>query len=440
MGARRARSSPARAMDHIGRSIWHRRAEVASSRRWCSTRTKPGRSRSHPTGARSSAVGKDAVAGRVVRRPDGDPSPARRPGDRREGDVGHRVLRPIPTASPSVTTHGTGGVWRWHLARSGAHVLPSPVIEERRIPASAAHEQREYSEAMDLIESYSGNPAPLHEAQARLLRLLDDNPRSGPALAGLGRIALKQALDRRRQVRPRRSSARRPSTTPIGAIASQPDFADGYIVRGFAARRAGRADGLAARTALNTALKLAPTSTRALSLAVALDIGDGDWDAAERALVAMLSGSINHRLAAGAFEDLAHVLRTHRRPRRRRLCNRRRQIDLEPDSAWAKGDYAQFLGGEETGPATSSGSRRRSPSSRTGSRSRTLAEAYCATGEQLLWERSATPRVRSARSRARPGSTRVPLARRTDSARAASSTPAARSKASQSSSRRGPGT
>ncbi|HTB74470.1 MAG TPA: protein kinase [Polyangiaceae bacterium] len=293
------------------------------------------------------------------------------------------AFAPNPLGDTFVTAHGAGGVWRWHLARSGGHVLPSPVIEERSIPATATHEQREYSEAMDLIESYSGNPAPLHEAQARLLRLLDDNPRSALALAGLGRIAIKQALI----VGDKYDGAK--LATAVGyadrAIAAEPGFADGYIVRGWAAHQ--QKDGLAARTALRTALKLAPTSSRALSLAVDLDIGDGDWDAAEKRLFAMLSGSINHRLAAGAFEDLANIYE-HIGDLDAADQARRRQIDLEPDSAWAKGDYAQFLGKRGDWAGDIVWVQKALAQLPYGVAKRTLAEAYCATGEQLLWEHS----------------------------------------------------
>jgi hypothetical protein len=228
---------------------------------------------------------------------------------------------------------------------------------------------------MDLIESYSGDSAPLHEAQARLQRLLDGNPRSAAALAGLGRVAFKQA----RIVGDQYDSAKLVTALDYAgrAIALEPTFADAYIVQAWAAHE--QKDGLAARTALNTALKLAPTSTRALSLAVDLDIGDGDWDAAEKGLVTMLSGSINHRLAAGAFEELAGVYE-HAGDLDAADQARRRQIDLEPDSAWAKGDYAQFLGNWAGDIVWA---QKALAQLRYGVARQTLAEAYCATGDVL---------------------------------------------------------
>jgi predicted Zn-dependent protease len=64
---------------------------------------------------------------------------------------------------------------------------------------------------------------------------------------------------------------------------------------------------------------------------------------------------------------------------------RRRQIDLVPESAWAKGDYAEFLIRKGDVNAAIVMAQRAVNQLAYGAGKNTLAHAYCAQGESLLW-------------------------------------------------------
>ena len=127
----------------------------------------------------------------VVVPPGGDPPPARRSRCRREGDA--RVCLRAPSRGRHLHDDARHG---WHLesGTSGAVAPMSfrPPSSKSASPAAATREQRDYAAAMDLIESASGNSAPLAGVIAPPAAPRR-KPRSALALAGLGRRAVKRA-------------------------------------------------------------------------------------------------------------------------------------------------------------------------------------------------------------------------------------------------------
>ncbi len=288
---------------------------------------------------------------------------------------GTRDIAFSPDGLTLATAHVNGEIWLWHFARGGEHVVPAPVLQERHVPPGASEEQRVYSEAMDLMETGEDDDTrQLDLAEARLQRLLDAYPRSALALAGLARVAYKREDERDRA---------KALELADRALAANPSLADAVLVRAWTLQAQGDVNG--ARAALREANRLDPKSARAALLSGRLALDGKDYEEAERALRDALARPINRRNATTAFSFLADAYEGLNDTEAADLAHRR-QIELDPDSAWAKGAYAGFLinSGDWDGAvamAQKSLAQMRYPAGE-----RELANAYCGQAACLLWD------------------------------------------------------
>jgi WD40 repeat protein/tetratricopeptide (TPR) repeat protein len=279
--------------------------------------------------------------------------------------------------------YANGVVDLWKLQGGQSHVvLPDANPSPAPTPPSANPEVREYSEVMDLLDANEGDPRVFDAAEARLQKLLDANPRSALAYAGLGRVAFKRGhLHDAVYDPPLLAKAQELSSK---AIALDPTLPDGYCVRGWAAQAS--KDDAGARTAAATALKLAPTMPRAALLSVSLDVADKDYTTAEQTIRRMLSRPLDARTIGSGFATLADIYEKMGEVDAADGA-RQREIAANSDSAWAKGNYASFLIRKGDYDAAIAMAKKALSQREYGMAKRTLAMAYCLNGEQLLWDK-----------------------------------------------------
>lgn len=312
-----------------------------------------------------------------------------------------------PGGESLVTTHGGGIVYQWSVAHGGKHApLPVPTIGSNDPPANATPDQRTYAAAMDLVESYGGDSRVLDQAQSILRGMLQKDPRSAPAYAGLGRVAFKRAFRSRDDYDAALLSEALHAADQ--AIVLDGTFPDGFIVRGSVLLD--QKDLPGARAAVDAALKLTPTAPRAMSLLANVEIANGDLTAGEKTLRDMMTRPLSRRMASSSFAILADLYEREGDMDGAGEA-RRREIDTDPDSAWAKGNYAAFLlrKGDYDGAIASA--RAAQAQMRYGAVARTLADAYCAKATVLLWDHNDASAARAAfdeAARADPGASCAP--------------------------------
>jgi WD40 repeat protein/Tfp pilus assembly protein PilF len=288
-----------------------------------------------------------------------------------------------PNGVNFAATYGNGVVDLWRLTRGELRSpLPVPNVVSNELPPTTTPEQRGYAEAMDMVDAYGGDRKLLDGAEARLQDVLKGIPRSALALAGLGRVAFRRGyLGGDRYASGDLAKALELSSK---AIAIDPALPDAYCVRGWAARAS--KDSESARAAADTALKLAPTMPRALLLSAELATDRGDLDGAEKAMRVMLSRPIDRHYASNGFAKLAEVFEKSGEVDGAEQAHQR-EIELQPELAWAKGNYATFLIHKGDYEGAIAMSRQALAQMKYGAAERTLADAYCLKGEQLLWDR-----------------------------------------------------
>jgi tetratricopeptide (TPR) repeat protein len=294
-----------------------------------------------------------------------------------------------PDGASFVTTHGNGVVRQWELARSGSH-LPVPVpsvVAAPPLPASAPADRRAYAEAMDLLD---GEGPRLPEAEARLSDLGRSTPPSALACAGLARVALVRA-QHAQGVSDERTAAEalaRAVDLSVKAIAIDPVLPEAYVWRASALEASHDATG--ARVAADAARRLAPAMSASLLLTSRLAIDDGDLERAGEVLSGMLGRPLTRGDASAALAELAGV---YERMSDVDAADQawRLRIDVEPESARARADYARLLSRRGQHDAAMAMAReamaRTAPdaASDAGVR-RTLAATYCRAGVRDLWD------------------------------------------------------
>jgi WD40 repeat protein len=297
-----------------------------------------------------------------------------------------------PDGLTFAAAYASGTVDLFRLAKSGTHApIPSATLVERQVPSTATAEQRAYAEAMVRVDRYSGDRRLLDEAEALLEDMRKANSRSALALAGLARVAFRRSALRADTYDP--DLLNRALELSSQAISLDPTLPDGYVVRGFALNA--KKDAAGARAAAAMALKLAPTMIRAQSLAETLAEDSGDLDGAEKILRNMLSRPIEQHWAGVVFGDLA-TLYEKAGDLDAAGEARRREVDLEPESAWAKGNYASFLIRKGDYEGAIGMAKQALSQMDYGAARLTLADAYCLKGEEALWDRGETSAARQA--------------------------------------------
>ena len=287
-----------------------------------------------------------------------------------------------PDGASAVTTERRGAVWTWSVAGQG-RALPIPPIQVKDDDAAEGPtpEDRAYSAGLKILDGYHGNGYVLAEAETHFKGMLTQWPGSSRAKAGLANVASQRAFLRGDNYDPTKlADALR---LVDEALAADPTFSSALCTRAWILHDEKDHDG--ARRALDAVLKVAPARPCAVRLRAKLQKEDRDLPGAEKTLVDFLSRPVEHTSAGGALEDLA-VIDEERGDLETADQARRRQIELVPESAWAKGDYASFLirKGDANGAIVMA--QRALSQLAYGVAKDTLARAYCAQGEGLLWQ------------------------------------------------------
>ena len=297
------------------------------------------------------------------------------------------TVTPVVAFSPdgvTVASGHAGFVYLWRLARGVTHAtVPMPTLARTAPAATASSDERAYADAMDLVDSYAGRPEPLDQAETRLRAMSKANPRSALAYAGLGRVAFRRGMRTTDDYDP--AALKTATEMADKAIAIDPALADAYCVRGSAALEA--KDIVGARAASAKALELAPHSPRAILLAAHLDISDGDLAGAEKALRDMLTRPLDPKSASWALEVLSEV---YEKMGDYDAADQayRDEIEITPDDAWTKGNYASFLIRKGDYDGAIAMAKKALAQMDYGAAHRTLAKAHCAKGEEALWDRN----------------------------------------------------
>jgi serine/threonine-protein kinase len=287
-----------------------------------------------------------------------------------------------PEGSAFASATSNGSVLLWRVARGGSHApLPVVVPLPATRPPPATQDERDYAAAMDLVMTYDGVRKQLDDAEALLRAILARNPRSALAFAGLARLDFQRGARHGGDHDP--ALVAKSLDEANRAIALDPKLAEGYVSRGWAADESKDAAG--AREAVATALRLDPLSPRALLLAARLSQDDGNLEGAEKTIRDLLSRPIDPRFAANAFGELESVYFDEGDFDAAEAAYQK-VIELNPGSAWAKGNYAEFLVRKGDADGAIAMAKQALSLTQYGSVRRTLAEAHCAKGEALLWD------------------------------------------------------
>jgi tetratricopeptide (TPR) repeat protein len=275
-------------------------------------------------------------------------------------------------------TNGWVAIWRLPR-RETKVVLPEVHLADPPPPPSGPPEARDYAIAMQLVDDYDGHDQ-LERARSLLESILASNPRSARALAGLGRVAFRRSHEEGDSYEPRGLATALEYAEK--AIAIDPALPDGYAVKASAAdanKQAADARGAAA-----TAAKLAPTMLRVQLLVAQLATDDRDFQKAERTAREALSRPMDAGWASTFLLRLGKIYESQGDYAAADLAYRR-EIEVLPGSAWAKGDYAWFLVRKNDPDGAITMAKRALSQMRYGNAERTLATAYCLKGEALLW-------------------------------------------------------
>jgi tetratricopeptide (TPR) repeat protein len=221
----------------------------------------------------------------------------------------------------------------------------------------------------------------LTDAESLFKRMLDANPRSAMALTGLAHVGFKRALITRDTFD--EPGLRRALAFADRALASDPTLADGYVAKGWIVRDLKDRGG--ARATVEQARRLAPLSGRALALDATLAMDDGETERAEQLYTEALARPMTRFLANTVFVYLRELYWAMGDIDAVDQCDRR-SIDLQAESAWAKGNYATLL--LEKGDADAAIAMAQSALSQIGYgvARETPSDAYCAKGHLWLWD------------------------------------------------------
>jgi Tfp pilus assembly protein PilF len=287
--------------------------------------------------------------------------------------------------SALASAHADGSARVWQMLASMHTEVPLWLVDPPPAPApmSSVAEERSTQEAKALIDRFSGDPTLLNEAETRLNAALEKNPRYAPALTQLARVEIRRA-DSRDDGRDFPHLEKALAFTEK-ALAITPSFTAAIVARAWAYR--GLRDPVRAKVLLGDAEKLASYSAANVGLIrLALAKESGDLTGAEASGRGVLEKTRDPHLAARTFEALVTVYR-ERGDYGAMDQAYRRAIELEPESAWNKGNYAQFLiglGDYDKAIATAQAALRQQTYA---AGQRTLAEAYCTQGVDLFWDR-----------------------------------------------------
>ncbi|MBK6692638.1 MAG: protein kinase [Myxococcales bacterium] len=302
-----------------------------------------------------------------------------------------------PDGSRLATAHGTGNVRLWNVNGKRKTTVPAfAALAKETTPSPAeSKETALYADAMVLVDEWHGRPEPLANAEAKLKEALTLTPTFALAHAGLARIALKRAYVGGSEYRPEGLTAAHAMADR--ALALDARCAEAFVVRAWLHRNGG--DLSRAKAAAAEAEKLAPTAPSYLLLKADLMSKGGDLDGAEALLGRLITTTKDRTVAARAYGTLDTIYRERDdAPALDQVY--RRVVDLEPESAWAKGNYANFLvdnGNFDKALEYGQAALRQMDY---GAGRRTVAQAHTGKGIELLWDQGDLEGAKLAFSRA----------------------------------------
>lgn len=217
--------------------------------------------------------------------------------------------------------------WCWPLSLMAAsEALPPPM-------------RTHFDQAVDLLNRYRGDPDLLDAARVELEVVLQSHPRHAPAYRELARYRIMQGYLGPARFRP--GSLEAADVLIAQAIEIDPGFAEAYVLRGHLFKLMHRHQDAVA--ALQQAEQLGTGDPWLHNNWADLLIEEGRYDDAARHYRAVIDDPASNRKAkAAALEGLTrhsdHTIQPlHADTLYRQL------LDLEANSAWSHGRYAQFL-------------------------------------------------------------------------------------------------
>jgi tetratricopeptide (TPR) repeat protein len=193
--------------------------------------------------------------------------------------------------------------------------------------------------AYNLIEEYRGDSADLRQAEAALDELLKIDPTHAPAYREIARIRIKSGHLRGRQFMPGTLEAAEASIQK--AIEIRPAYAEAYVLMGHVYFLMGRLDD--ATTVLRRAEEIGTDDPWLHNNWADVLVAQGNAaDALARYQRVLDSGTTELGPLIGAIEGAIRLHRAFGRIVEPDLLFRR-QIEVDPASAWGFGNYAEFL-------------------------------------------------------------------------------------------------
>ena len=248
------------------------------------------------------------------------------------------TLSPDGSAFAVASTRGNISVFALGGRDLGIEVpRPAKVREEEGLVKAARSEaERLTSEASAALETWSGES--LRPVEAKLRAALASDPRHAPAWVGLARVAMADAYVRREEYREdglRAASGHLDQAEAIGGrtVAS-------LLVRARIA--SARKDDEGATSMMREAGRLAPQEPAVKVSLAGLAVDRLEYDEAERGVKAAFALPIRKGSVSRAYEVLRTIYLA-RGDSKAAETTFHRQIELDPSSAWLKGNFADFL-------------------------------------------------------------------------------------------------
>ncbi len=281
--------------------------------------------------------------------------------------------------------HGDGTFRVWTLLSALHTTIPSFVADDSadKLPTAGPPEELLYRRALQLIVSAEGAGPELDEAEAKLKAALEKNPRYALAYSGLARVEFRRAYLRGDEYDPK--GLAKALALADKALVLSPNLVVAMVRR---ARIYKAQKNLAQAVAIaGDAEKIDPNSVDLGLLLAELAVKSGDLTGAESRVRTVLAHTKDRHEGALAYDALEDVYRERADYGAVDLVFQK-EIELEPESAWTKGNYAVFLIHRSEYDKAIEMAQAALRQLNYGAAHATLARAYCEKGNELLWDRN----------------------------------------------------
>jgi tetratricopeptide (TPR) repeat protein len=304
---------------------------------------------------------------------------------RDNADIGAAAIGTLSVAfSPDgalvATSHGEGDIFVWKMPATTTAVIPAAHVVARP-PLSGSRDARLCAEGTDLVEEHAYAAGALDLAEKKFRAALDLDPRSVGGLVGLARVATRRANRGGDAFDAAGLASAR--TFANQALAIAPESAAALVESAWVASFQRDEARLQAETA--HAVRVAPTSSYVLAVAAQADFDAKNDVAAERDEMQILAQPISRWAVINAYEMLIKIYWRRSDPRAIDELYRR-LVDIEPDAAWPKGNYAGFLVSRGDYDAAIAWAQKAIAQASYGAAHETLAIAWSRKGDTLLWD------------------------------------------------------